>query len=84
MVQNLRDPATPLAGARQLRQAFGDRARLVTADQGGHGALFGANVCVKDVAAAFLTTGVQPAARHGVRGGTGPPGARGGVARARK
>jgi pimeloyl-ACP methyl ester carboxylesterase len=62
MVQNLRDPATPLAGARQLRQAFGDRARLVTADQGGHGALFGANVCVKDVAATFLTTGVRP--RH--------------------
>ena len=37
MVQNLRDPATPLAGAKELRQALGDRARMVTADQGGHG-----------------------------------------------
>ncbi|MEV6154693.1 alpha/beta hydrolase [Nonomuraea sp. NPDC052129] len=36
ILQNLRDPATPLAGARQLRKAFGDRARMVTADPGGH------------------------------------------------
>ncbi|WP_405178666.1 alpha/beta hydrolase [Nocardia sp. NBC_01377] len=47
IAQNLRDPATPLSGTRQLRQAFGDRARMVTADQGGHLAyLFKANTCL--------------------------------------
>ncbi|GAA4856189.1 alpha/beta hydrolase [Saccharopolyspora cebuensis] len=35
LLQNLRDPATPLAGAQRMRQALGDRARMVTADQGG-------------------------------------------------
>ena len=61
MVQNLRDPATPLAGALRLRHAFGDRARMVTADQGGHGTyLFGANKCADDAATAFLATGVRP------------------------
>ncbi|WP_410669769.1 alpha/beta hydrolase [Amycolatopsis sp. cmx-4-68] len=59
--QNLRDPATPLAGARHLREAFGNRARLVTADQGGHGAyLFGTNSCLNDTVTAFLTTGARP------------------------
>jgi pimeloyl-ACP methyl ester carboxylesterase len=62
MLQNLRDPATPLAGARRLRQAFGDRARMVTADQGGHGTyLFGTNQCANDAATAFLVSGVRPA-----------------------
>ena len=36
ILQNLRDPATPLSGARELGEAFGDRARIVTADEGGH------------------------------------------------
>ncbi|MBL7253566.1 alpha/beta fold hydrolase [Actinoplanes sp. LDG1-01] len=63
MVQNLRDPGTPLAGARELRRAFGDRARMVTADQGGHGAygLFARNTCANDAVTAFLTTGRRPA-----------------------
>lgn len=66
MLQNLRDPATPLAGARQTRQAFGDRARMVTVDQGGHGVYpFGANACGKDAATAFLTTGRRPASDLG-------------------
>lgn len=44
MVQNDRDPATPLAGARTMRRAFGDRAAMLTVDQGGHGTyLFGKN-----------------------------------------
>jgi pimeloyl-ACP methyl ester carboxylesterase len=61
LVQNLRDPATPLAGARHLREAFGNRARMVTADQGGHGAyLFGTNSCANNTVTAFLTTGVRP------------------------
>jgi len=61
VVQNLRDPGTPLVGARELRRAFGDRARLVTADQGGHGVYpFGANQCANDAVTTFLTTGQQP------------------------
>jgi pimeloyl-ACP methyl ester carboxylesterase len=62
MVQNLRDPGTPLAGARQLREAFGSRARMVTADQGGHGAyLFGADMCANNAVTTFLATGQRPA-----------------------
>lgn len=60
MLQNLRDPATPLVGAIRLRQAFGDRARMVTADQGGHGVYFGPNTCANDAATAFLASGVRP------------------------
>lgn len=62
MVQNERDPGTPLAGAQKLRKAFGKRATLVTADQGGHGVFpFGRNTCANDAATAFLTTGERPA-----------------------
>ncbi|MET7280465.1 alpha/beta hydrolase [Kribbella sp. NPDC005582] len=62
MVQNLRDPATPLAGARKLRQALGERATMVTADAGGHGVyLFGRNQCANYPITTFLTTGVRPA-----------------------
>ncbi|MFJ9890708.1 alpha/beta hydrolase [Streptomyces sp. NPDC091287] len=62
MVQNERDPGTPLAGARELRQAFGRRATLVTADQGGHGVYpFGGNTCANDAVTTFLTTGQRPA-----------------------
>ncbi|WP_305785737.1 alpha/beta fold hydrolase [Symbioplanes lichenis] len=37
LINATRDPATTLAGAQRLRHAFGDRARLVSADHGGHG-----------------------------------------------
>ncbi|MEU5701856.1 alpha/beta hydrolase [Streptomyces aurantiacus] len=61
MVQNERDPGTPLAGARKLRQAFGERATMVTADQGGHGVHpFGPNTCANDTVTAYLTTGRRP------------------------
>lgn len=61
MVQNERDPGTPLAGAQKLRRAFGERATLVTADQGGHGVYpFGSNTCANDTVTAFLTTGHRP------------------------
>ena len=61
ILHNLRDPATPLAGAQKLRQAFGDRARMVTADQGGHLAyLFLDNQCTNDIATNFLVTGERP------------------------
>ncbi|WP_436760030.1 alpha/beta hydrolase [Streptosporangium sp. V21-05] len=62
MVQNERDPGTPLADARELRRAFGKRATMVTADQGGHGVYpFGPNTCAKDAVTRFLTDGRRPA-----------------------
>ncbi|GAA1955289.1 alpha/beta hydrolase [Amycolatopsis minnesotensis] len=62
ILQNLRDPATSLGGARKLREAFGDRARMVTADQGGHLAyLYLNNRCLNDIATEFLATGKRPA-----------------------
>lgn len=61
MVQNERDPGTPLAGAQELRRAFGKRATMVTADQGGHGVYpFGPNTCANDAVTTFLTTGQRP------------------------
>jgi pimeloyl-ACP methyl ester carboxylesterase len=63
LVQNLRDPATPLVGARETRRAFGDRARMVTVDEGGHGVfLVGANACGNAAVVAYLRDGVRPAA----------------------
>ncbi|MGW5704132.1 alpha/beta hydrolase [Amycolatopsis japonica] len=60
IVQNLRDPATPLAGARKLREAFGERARMVTVDQGGHLAyLFKDDECANDLATEFLVRGTR-------------------------
>ncbi|MEU6120835.1 alpha/beta hydrolase [Streptomyces sp. NPDC047123] len=62
MVQNERDPGTPLAGAHAMRRALGKRAVLVTADQGGHGAyLYGGNGCADDAVTTYLTTGERPA-----------------------
>jgi pimeloyl-ACP methyl ester carboxylesterase len=61
MVQNERDPATPLAGARTTRRAFGDRAAMVTVDHGGHGAyLIGKNKCANDKVTEYLLGGQRP------------------------
>ncbi|MFI5660925.1 alpha/beta hydrolase [Streptomyces sp. NPDC051684] len=61
MVQNERDPGTPLAGAKNLRHAFGHRAVMVTADQGGHGVYpTGTNTCANDAVTTYLTTGKRP------------------------
>ncbi|HEY3481697.1 MAG TPA: alpha/beta hydrolase [Streptomyces sp.] len=62
LVQNLRDPATPLSGARETRAAFGNRARLVTVDAGGHGVFTRDNTCGNDVVLRYLRDGVFPAA----------------------
>ncbi|MGC7096822.1 alpha/beta hydrolase [Amycolatopsis lurida] len=62
LVQNTNDPATPLAGAKKMHQALGDRSRMVTAEQNGHGAyLIGPNQCLNDAVTAYLTTGERPA-----------------------
>nr|WP_242546959.1 alpha/beta hydrolase [Amycolatopsis sp. MtRt-6] len=61
LVQNERDPATPLVNALELRSAFGERARMVTVDQGGHGVYPGANQCGNTAVTNFLVTGERPA-----------------------
>jgi len=60
MVQNLRDPATPVWGALAMHAALGRRSRMVTVDAGGHGVLFGTNVCGIAAMFDFLATGVLP------------------------
>ena len=64
LVQNLRDPATPYSGARNALADFGDRARMITVDSGGHEAyLANGNACGDAFVTRFLATGQRPA--HG-------------------
>ncbi|MFJ6069294.1 alpha/beta hydrolase [Streptomyces sp. NPDC093065] len=63
LVQNERDVATPLVGARKLREAFGRRAVMVTVDSTGHDAyLANGNACGDAAVSRFLATGQRPAA----------------------
>ncbi len=62
LIQNRRDPATPLAGALKMRAAFGERARMVTVDAVGHGAYrANGNECGDDAVTRFLLSGERPA-----------------------
>ena len=61
ILQNLRDPATPREGGQLLREAFGDRSRLVEVDQGGHGVyVFDDNPCALNVTTTYLVEGERP------------------------
>lgn len=61
IVQNERDPATPVAAAQRTREAFGDRSRLVTVDNSGHGAyLLHDNPCALETTTKFLVDGTLP------------------------
>ncbi|HUR08994.1 MAG TPA: alpha/beta hydrolase [Nonomuraea sp.] len=61
LIQNLRDPSTPYSGALKMRQAFGQRARMVSVDSGGHGVyLANGNTCGDQSVTDFLTTGRLP------------------------
>ncbi|MFF1511464.1 alpha/beta hydrolase [Streptomyces sp. NPDC058326] len=61
MIQSLRDPSTPHAGGLRMRQALGERARLVSVDRGGHGIYLGnGNACGDRAVTRFLTEGVRP------------------------
>jgi pimeloyl-ACP methyl ester carboxylesterase len=61
ILQNRRDPVTPLAGGRLLHEKFGDRSRLVTVDGSGHGVyVLGGNACALNVGTAFLVEGEMP------------------------
>ncbi|GAA5045405.1 pimeloyl-ACP methyl ester carboxylesterase [Thermocatellispora tengchongensis] len=57
MLQNLRDPVTPYAGAVRMRLALGARTRLVTVDAAGHGV---ADLCAVSAASAWLVDGTLP------------------------
>ncbi|MFF3962756.1 alpha/beta hydrolase [Streptomyces griseorubiginosus] len=62
MVQNERDPATPLSGALKLREALGRRAVMVVNDSTGHDAYLGnGTACGDATVSRFLATGVRPA-----------------------
>jgi pimeloyl-ACP methyl ester carboxylesterase len=62
MLQNRHDPVTPAANAELLRQKFGSRARLVTAEESGHGVyVLGGNACALNLTTAYLVDGRMPA-----------------------
>jgi hypothetical protein len=62
LAQNLRDPSTPYRGALEMRRAFGDRARMVSVDSGGHEMyLANGNPCGDRLVTGFLATGKRPA-----------------------
>ncbi|WP_086167422.1 alpha/beta hydrolase [Streptomyces pharetrae] len=78
LVQNERDPATPLAGALRMRAALGDRARMVTVDSTGHDAyLANGNACGDATVTRFLATGERPERDVYCGRGTVPPQPRG-------
>ncbi|MFF0645553.1 alpha/beta hydrolase [Streptomyces tendae] len=61
LVQNERDVATPLTGARKLREALGRRAVMVTVDSTGHDSyLANGNACGDATVSRFLATGQRP------------------------
>jgi len=61
VVQNERDPVTPLSGAKLIREKFDQRSTLVTADRSGHGVyVYGDSPCVDEIASDFLVDGTLP------------------------
>ncbi|MEV7298323.1 alpha/beta hydrolase [Streptomyces clavifer] len=62
LLQNRRDASTPHRGGKMLREKFGDRARLVTVDDSGHGVyVLGKNPCALNTATRYLVEGEMPA-----------------------
>ncbi|MCX2922141.1 alpha/beta hydrolase [Streptomyces sp. NEAU-W12] len=62
LLQNRRDASTPHRGGKMLRQKFGDRARLVSVDDSGHGVyVLGNNSCALNTATRYLVEGEMPA-----------------------
>ncbi|WP_431043951.1 alpha/beta hydrolase [Streptomyces sp. P1-3] len=61
LIQNERDPATPLSGALKLRDALGRRATMVTVNSTGHDAyLANGNECGDRTVSRYLATGERP------------------------
>ena len=61
MVQSVRDPATPLAGAQRAHAGFANSRLLTVQDEGDHGIYGFGNDCVSDVVESYLVDGVVPA-----------------------
>lgn len=61
LLQNRRDASTPHAGGKMLREKFGDRARLVSVDDSGHGVyVLGKNSCALNTTTRYLVEGKMP------------------------
>jgi len=61
VLQNERDPVTPLSGGELIREKFDQRSQLVTADRSGHGVyVFGDSPCVDEITSDFLVEGTLP------------------------
>ncbi|USX51311.1 alpha/beta hydrolase [Lentzea sp. HUAS12] len=60
MVQSVRDPATPLAGAQRAHAGFAGSRMLTVRDEGDHGIYGFGNDCVGDVVESYLVDGVVP------------------------
>ncbi|MER7696714.1 alpha/beta hydrolase [Streptomyces sp. NPDC096095] len=61
LLQNRRDASTPHLGGKSLREKFGDRARLVSVDDSGHGVyVLGGNSCALNTTTRYLVDGVMP------------------------
>ena len=61
VVQNQRDPVTPLRGGELLDEKFGERSRLLSVDGSGHGAyVLGGNPCALNVTTSYLVDGTMP------------------------
>lgn len=61
LLQNRRDASTPHVGGKMLREKFGDRARLVSVDDSGHGVyVLGKNSCALNTTTRYLVEGKMP------------------------
>ncbi|MEU1982009.1 alpha/beta hydrolase [Nocardia sp. NPDC019395] len=61
VVQNRRDPVTPLRGGESIDEKFGERSRLVSVDGSGHGAyVLGTNPCASNTVTGYLVDGTMP------------------------
>ncbi len=59
VIGNLRDPATPIGGTKQLAKDL-DSGVLVTSDHDGHGTYFAGNSCIDAIVDGYLMTGATP------------------------
>jgi len=61
LVQNRRDPVTPHRGGELLDDKFGNRSRLVSVEDSGHGVyVIGDNACALNTTTTFLADGKLP------------------------
>lgn len=60
ILQNERDPATPLVSGKGIRAALGQRAAFVRVDAGGHGVVVDQNSCANAILDGFLGGGRLP------------------------